>query len=377
MNKPVYLKPDAMDEKLITIALLPYSKAEILRSMLESEGIECVLENINLIQGAVASGVKVRIYEKDIKKAWPILDELLGKEDRDKQPTEDTVLIPVDFSNYSFKAALMAFEIAEKLNSKLIFYHVIQQPDFFSMPYSDVMSFNTGLYDHLKEREEFANQEFSKFLAKLTDYIGLNKWNTIESEHMIKLGYPEDDILYFTEKHPPRLIVMGIKGPSEDNLDIMGSTTAGVIYKSRVPVLVIPQKAPLLNLSSMKKIVYATNFDEKDVGSIDKLLGLLKPFNARLYCLHIGPNAAREWDEAKLESLHNLLSNKYPDTPIECVIKQGTNILEDLENYIEENGIDVLSLTTHKRNMITRIFNPSIARKMVFHVKTPLLVFHS
>lgn len=366
-----------MEEKLITIALLPYSKAEILRSMLEAEGIECSLENINLIQGAVASGVKVRIYEKDIKDAWPILDQLLGKPEKEKVKSENTILVPVDFSSYSFKASLMAFEIAQKLGSKLIFYHVIQQPDFFSMPYSDVMAFNTGLYDHLKEREEFANSEFTKFLTKLTDYIGLKSWETVESEHMIKMGYPEDDILYFAEKTPPRLIIMGIKGPKEDNPEIMGSTTAGVIYKSPVPVLVIPEKAPLLNLASIKHVVYATNFDDKDLYSIEKLLGLLKPFHAKVSCLHIGPQAAREWDEAKLEGLQNILKNKYPDTPIECIIKPGTNILEDLEQFIEEHGIDILSLTTHKRNMITRIFNPSIARKMVFHVKTPLLVFHS
>ncbi|PTN10692.1 universal stress protein [Mangrovibacterium marinum] len=366
-----------MNEKLITIALLPYSQAEILRSMLEAEGIECTLENINLIQGAVASGVKVRINEKDIKKAWPMIDQLLGKEVKDQVKSEDTILVPVDFSTYSFKAGLMAFELAQKLGSKLIFFHVIQQPDFFSMPYSDVMAFNTGLYDHLKEREELANEELSKFVTKIKDYVGKNAWEAIESEHIIKLGYPEDDILYFTDKHPPRLIVMGIKGPDEKNPEIMGSTTAGVIYKSPVPVLVIPAKAPLLNLASMKHIVYATNFDDKDLVSIDKLLGLLKPFKARLSCLHVGPDAAREWDEAKLESLHNLLSQKYPDTPIECIIQQGANILEDLDKFIEEHQIDVLSLTTHKRNMITRIFNPSIARKMVFHVKTPLLVFHS
>ena len=366
-----------MEKKLITIALLPYSKAEILRSMLESEGIECTLENINLIQGAVASGVNVRIYEKDIKQAWPILDELLGKEDNKRVRSDNTILVPVDFSSYSFKAALMAFEIAQKLESKLIFYHVIQQPDFFSMPYSDVMAFNTGLYDHLKEHEEFTNQEFSKFLQKLTGYIGAKIWGTVESEHIIKMGYPEDDILYFIEKTPPRLIVMGIKGPKEDNFDIMGSTTAGVIYKSKVPVLVIPEKAPLLNLASMKHVVYATNFDDKDLISIDKLLSLLKPFQAKLSCLHIGPDINRNWDEAKIESLHNMLSNKYPDHQIKCIIKSGSNILQDLEQFIEQNDIDILSLTTHKRNMITRIFNPSIARKMVFHVKTPLLVFHS
>ncbi|WP_423129625.1 universal stress protein [Gaoshiqia sp. Z1-71] len=366
-----------MEDKLITIALLPYSKAEILRSLLEAEGIDCTLENINLIQGAVATGVKVRIYEKDIKNAYPILDQMLGKVTRIKQKSENTILVPVDFSNYSFKAALMAFEIAQKLKSKLIFYHVIQQPDFFSMPYSDVVAFNSGLYEHLKEQEQLANKQFKTFLEKLTDYIGANNWKSIKSEHMIKMGYPEDDILYFADKHPPRLIVMGIKGPSEENLDIMGSTTAGVIYKSNVPVLVIPEKASLLNLASMKKVVYATNFDEKDFVSINKLLGLLKPFDVQISCLHIGRADEKEWNEARLESMSQILKQNYPDSRFDFTIIHGDDILTELEEYIDKHEIDILSLTTHKRNMITRIFNPSIARKMVFHVKTPLLVFHS
>ncbi len=56
-----------MEEKIITIALLPYSKAEILRSKLEAKGISCSLENINLIQGAIATGVKVSINANDAK----------------------------------------------------------------------------------------------------------------------------------------------------------------------------------------------------------------------------------------------------------------------------------------------------------------------
>ncbi len=366
-----------MGDKLVTIALLPYHKAELLRSMLEAENIECTLENINLIQGAVASGVKVRIHEENLKDAYPILDKLLGKKTQEKRKTEETVIVPVDFSNYSFKAALMAFEIAQKLSLKMIFFHVIPQPDFFTIPYSDVVAFNSGLYEHLKEQEEFANEEFKKFLDKLTDHIGLENWKKIKSEHIVKMGYPEDDIIYFTQKHPPRLIVMGIKGPSNEKLDIIGSTTAGVIYKAEVPVLVIPEKAPILNLGAVKKVLYATNFDENDFVSINKLLGLLIPFETTIDCLHIGKTDDKVWNEAKLESMSNDLKVNYPDASISCAIRQGDNILEEIDKYIEENSCDVLSLTTHKRNMLTRIFNPSIARKMVFHAKTPILVFHS
>ena len=46
---------------------------------------------------------------------------------------------------------------------------------------------------------------------------------------------------------------------------------------------------------------------------------------------------------------------------------------EDLDNYIKTNHIDIITLTTYKRNIFSRLFNPGIARKMIFHSDTPLL----
>ncbi|MEO3240457.1 universal stress protein, partial [Parabacteroides distasonis] len=39
--------------------------------------------------------------------------------------------------------------------------------------------------------------------------------------------------------------------------------------------------------------------------------------------------------------------------------------------------IDVIALSTYRRNILARMFNPSIARKMLFHTDTPLLVIDS
>jgi nucleotide-binding universal stress UspA family protein len=55
----------------------------------------------------------------------------------------------------------------------------------------------------------------------------------------------------------------------------------------------------------------------------------------------------------------------------------GNNVLDTLESTIKNDPVDILALTTHKRGMISRLFNPSLARKMVFHAEIPLLVFHA
>ena len=44
--------------------------------------------------------------------------------------------------------------------------------------------------------------------------------------------------------------------------------------------------------------------------------------------------------------------------------------------YIKDNQIDIITLTSYKRNIFARLFNPSIARKMIFHSDTPLLVIN-
>ena len=69
-----------MEEKLTTLASLPYSKAEILSSILETEGIDSFLEKVDFLQNGMDTGVNVRINEMDIRKAFPILEKMLGKE---------------------------------------------------------------------------------------------------------------------------------------------------------------------------------------------------------------------------------------------------------------------------------------------------------
>ena len=91
----------------------------------------------------------------------------------------------------------------------------------------------------------------------------------------------------------------------------------------------------------------------------------------------MGKTKQSDWDKAKLADLKEVLKDNYQSKDFDCRLIVGDDILEALNSFIEKENIDIISLTTHKRNMISRLFNPSVARKMVFHTKTPLLVFHA
>lgn len=366
-----------MDEKLITLASLPYSKAEILRSLLETEGIACFLENVDFLQDAMGTGVSIRINEKDARQAFPIMEMMLGKAINDPVKRENYILVPVDFSSYSLKAALVGFDIAEKLGAKMVLYHSSPHPEFLTIPYSDVIVYDSALFLNYEMTEKETNKKFEEFLNKITALIDDHRWKKAKPEYIVKVGEAEDDIISYIQIHPPKLVVMGIRGGDAESGDLIGSTTAAVIFNSKVPVLAIPEKTPDNWLKNFRRIVYATNFEASDFIAIDRLLKLMAPFETKVICLHVDQGNNPILDEAMLEGMKEALCEKYPNAAFECSLIHNKNLPVALDHFIQENQIDVLALTTHRRNLLTKLFNPSIARKMVLHSQTPLLIFHA
>jgi nucleotide-binding universal stress UspA family protein len=366
-----------MEEKLTTLASLPYSKAEILRSLLESEGIDCVFERVDFLQDAVDTGVRIRIFEKDAKHAFPVLEKMLGKVNSDQSKNENYVLIPIDFSGFSLKAALIGFDIAEKTGSRMVLYHSSPRPEFLTIPYSDVIVYDSALFINYEMTEKITNQKFEEFLTKLTSIIDPERWHKAKPEYIVKIGEADDDILSYIQIHPPKMVVMGIRGENTKSGDLMGTTTAAVIFNAKVPVLAIPEKSPENWLEHFKTVVYATNFEATDFIAMDKLLKIVSPFGCKVICLHVNQGNNGELDEAMLEGMKEALCEKYPYANFDCRLVHSKNLTEAIDQFIQENQIDVLALTTHRRNLLTRFFNPGIARKMVLHTQTPILVFHA
>ncbi len=365
-----------MNEKLVTIVVLPYSKAQMLKMRLEEQEIECELEDINLMEDA-ATSVKVRILDKDIWNAIPVLEEFLGKKPevfKQGKQQEDHILVPVDFTPVSLITCKTAFNIASHLHVKLIFMHCYINPIIHSVPYADVYVYDSTLLTRMDDSEKNANKRFRDFIHKLSIEVGKEKWKSVESEYIIKPGYADEDILAYAHENNSLLIVMGTGGDAELTV---GSVTADVIYNAKVPVFVIPENMPEKEIQDFNRVLYATNFDEKDFAAIDKLIGIMKPFDVKVYCVHVGKEDASEWNKARLEGMKEILTEKYAEKDFDCRLLVGENLLEEIDKFIQNENIDIISLTTHKRNMISRIFNPSVAKKMIFHAKTPLLIFHA
>lgn len=366
-----------MDEKLVTVAIHTYEKAQILKSVLEVQGIDAYIHNVNPI---LPVGVRVRIKESDLPKALGIIEDMNNKEELEKALEElnkkPMVLLPIDFSDYSLKACEFAFPLAASIDAEVVLLHAYLSPSFSTMPIGEVINHDGKTEETALEQLEKAKEELGKLESKIEDLITKGEWPRVKYRHVIREGVPEDQILGYAERHNPRIIIMGTRGCDKKDMDFIGSVTAEIIERSHVPVFTIPENVTLNSFDSIKNVAFSTSFDDKDLIAFDKMMALLSPNNASMHFIHFDKKDD-SWAEIKLSGIKSYFQENYPNQKFEYHLIPGNDILTAYDDFIHKNNIDAIALTTHKRNLISRLFNPSMARKMVFHTDTPMFVFHA
>lgn len=366
------------------LTVLPLEKAQMLQTLLSGIGVTPILDKSNAFQPLFSPGIAVKVYRKDI----PSILQLLEREpnyrtifqiDQDELQLPTTILVPVDFSKYSMMACKFAFDMAHLKHSTVKLLHAYFTP-YFPTTFPDADTLNVEIENGEIEREllERVTKQVNKFTSELKTKILQGELPDVPFEFIIREGIPEEEISRWSRQNNPELIVMGTRGKDQKEVDLIGSVTAEVIDSSSVPVFAIPENTHVKTEADINRLAFVTNFDERDLLGFQKLMSL-EGFKDKeivfLYLTNKKHDATKE--EAMLHSIKAYFEKNYPNLNVSLgKIDEGA-LLSNTDEFIRKDHIDVLVLTTHKRNIFARLFNPSIAHKVVFHSDTPLLVIRN
>jgi len=372
-----------MEERLVTIAIHNYQRAEILRTRLEAEGIKCYLKNVNLIYSSISGGVKVRVNSNDLEKALRIVEKVNEQfRPEEKEINEDDyenvqkILVPIDFSDYSVNACRYAIGLADRLKAEIKLLHVYYNPIINSMPLTDTYYYQVNMDEIIREIEVRAKENMENFYNDLMEKVERDHIEGVKIDYELISGIASDEIIAKSEEYQPEVIIIGTRGQGERENDLIGSVTAKIIENTQRPVLVIPEDSIYQGIATIN-IMYTTDFDESDYKAIKKLMSIVAPFDIRLYCVHIGTADSNVWDKVKMDNLKTKLKEQYGDYEVECSIIEEEDFLKGIQEFVRKKNIDIISMVTHKRGIISKLFNPSKAKKVLFHTNIPFLVFHS
>ena len=369
-------------DNYIIISTLTLEKAQLLQAILSDKGIASVFEFQQGIQTLFSPDVTVSIKKEYLPQLIQLLKERPGYEQSfqinvDELQSSNTILVPIDFSDYSMRACRFAFDLASHIKSSVKLLHAFFTP-YMPSSYPDTDNFSMEINEEMVSQElnKRVHEQAKDFSQNLTRQILAGKLPDVNFEFVIVEGIPEEEINHWARENNPIMIVMGTRGKDQKEQDLIGSVTAEVIDTSKVPVFAIPEDTQAVTIHDVKRLAFVTNFDQRDLLGFDKLMHL-KGFKDKQISFIYLMNKKSDFDFCRMEYISNYLVEKYPDLKATFGKMDETELLRNTDDFIRDDRIDVLVLTTHKRNIFARLFNPSIAHKMVFHSDTPLLIIRN
>src|ERR1035437_1152992 len=209
-----------MDDKLVTLAIRTYQRAQMIKNVLEENGIETVIHNLNLEQPEMAVGVRVRIKESDLPRALKIVEEMESaweKQNETEVSTAKQVLIPIDFSDQIAKVTDFGFHFADILAAEVVFLHVYFSPAFTISSNNEMSTYSISDSELLRRIISSANADVENMTNLINRRIEKGELPDIPFSFELKEGIPEDQILDFCKKNTPDLVVMGTHGRKVTN----------------------------------------------------------------------------------------------------------------------------------------------------------------
>jgi nucleotide-binding universal stress UspA family protein len=282
------------------------------------------------------------------------------------------ILLPTDFSPCAETAKKVAFDLAKKIDGEVHIVHSVNTIiDWKKVPaitnQAAVLPSDYTFESHLAEPVEEAMDQVREALDGMVQEARAN-WIKAESHLVLNKTY--EGIIDFAKEWDIDLIVMGTHGAKGLKDTFVGSNTQRVVRYAKCPILTV--KEPLEN-EAIQNVVYASDFDEKDLNTnIAKVRDFASQFNAKLHLLYVNtPNYFEEtkYTQRKME----MLAKKYE-------LKDFTiNIYND---FVAEDGVlefakrcdaDVVSITTHGYKGIRRLFNNNVTEQLINASKAPVL----
>lgn len=272
----------------------------------------------------------------------------------------NNILFPTDFSENTSNALTFALEIARASGAKIHLMHSIEEPYNFAM--MDEAPITT-------EVKRSISQTVKKLFDNLEDEIRKNdKYGELSIETNIQTGRAVYTILEEAGNRDADLVVVGAKGRTGLKKILFGSTTAEVIQRSKVPVLVLPQEA---EYDGFNKITFATDYKDGDLKALQFVVELAKLFNSKLIIYHSILKSDLK-SEIMFRGFKELVAEKISYKNIEFEEDKSTHFLEAAINKVEQQNVSLLVMVHYEKS-----FPPlpkQQSKEMSYYSEIPLLV---
>lgn len=366
-------------DRLITLAIHTFDRALSVKALLEREGIDVELHNVNLSDPCIAAGVRIRIKESDLPLALRIVEnrEMFEPAETIEAKKGGKILVPTDFSDLSLHAAKIAMRLAAGWGAEIEFLYAFLPPtNRDTIQLSDAYDYELADIAETRQMNQEGHMLMQRFTDKVRAAVKSGEVPGVKFSASVAEGIPEEAILCYTREQKPQMIVMGTRSTDKKETELIGSVTAEVLDNCRVPAITIPEDVDAGRLARMDKVAFLCNLSQEDILALDTLHRLFPDRNLNVTLLHVTPRRLLRSSNPEL-TIRNLLhycQKHYPGYTFDTLIVEPNKLKSDLKELNGHLPYDMLCMPNRHKNVIARVFNPGLAHKILFSADVPMAV---
>lgn len=280
-----------------------------------------------------------------------------------------TIMILLNEPDESKEFIRYAILLAKDLGVKAQVLYV-QNPPVYPHQVNDTMSLaEAQVQDDIRQTAETTKNKVEEMIREIKKEV----LSTTAFDYITEIGFPSNIL---EEKFASgQFDMIMLQGQSDETLLSQTPSTLKIIRNLKCPIWII---APNTRYRPFKKIIYATDYQEKDVTTIIRLIDLIKPYTVEITTLHISDNDIFE-EEIKNAGLNEILKQKTGFDKIATKLvknKKRRDVAEILSEEADSNGADLIVVLKENRSFIERVFKSSLTDKLIKKAHLPILVFH-
>ncbi|MDN3493226.1 universal stress protein [Winogradskyella bathintestinalis] len=268
------------------------------------------------------------------------------------------VLLPTDFSDNAWSAAVYALKLYAEEECDFYFLHAsiikVSMMSNISNKLNRTMLENAlNDLNELKDMAEKANAN-----ANHNFHIILNECDL------------DDAIETAIQKHHIDLVVMGTKGATKAKGMFFGSNTVNLIKATKTcPILIVPDE---FDFVKPEQIAFPTDFKRFYGEELLPLKRIAELHNSKIRIVHISNENNFEKNQDYNLAMLKVYLEDYPHTF--HWMPDYDEKTKEINDFIEELDINILTMINYKHSFIENIIKEPIVKKIGFKPIVPFLV---
>jgi len=269
-----------------------------------------------------------------------------------------TIIAATDFTKASWNALRFAAEMAIDFNTDLLIVHATHIPVV-----SDVYFDLRMTMDDWKAEDQI---QMDKLLERMRKKYG----HALRIQSKLKIGFGPDVIRDTVKGGKIGAVVMGISHTDKFNQVVFGSTGTDLAGTVNCPVVIVPEKA---RYKQWKTIAFAFDQQHIPVGKALKVLfEVAELHESKLHFVNVMDTPFIEGDDSSLKPLYKQFQGV--DYKTHFLPYRPNMVEEAILEWVRRHKASLLVMVARQHNILWRMFNERMTKKIAFASKVPLVV---